>query len=935
MRAGRAAMSWMAGAPLCVGLMFLGHINVALAAAAAADKPATEEDISEVVITGSLIPQNQVRLEAPTPIAVITPADIESRGFSNLTEALQRSSFATGSVQGPQYNGSFTPGAQTISVFGLSPAYVKYLIDGRPLADYPALYNGSDIIASLNGIPIQLVEKVDFLVGGQSSIYGSDAIAGVVNIIMKKKLAGPIFDARYGWTQDGGGTDRRLAAADGLSFANVDVVFGAQYEKTDPIYGFQRPPTRQFFDQGTSPQTAERDFLLFGLFGDANGNTYYFQDPANCANVSGLFGGTLGKQSRANRGDYCGTMRSGFYTIGNGTESTQGYVHVTADLNEHVQPYADVLISHDVTRYNIGGGFFGTSGDTTSPFYYYEDPDLGDLLNAQRIFTPEEFGGMNAVMSKNTNNMVRATVGAKGALVGSWSYNVDATFTKNKLTEKLHMLFTSKINDFFAPIFGPSLGVDPDFGVNIFTPDYAAYYQPITPAQYQSFAGYVTSYSYTEESLFRAQVTSASLFSLPGGDAGIAAVVEGGRQGWDYAPDPLYATGETYLFTSTAGTGHRTRYAGTVELRLPVLPSLTLTGSGRYDAYKVSEGTVDKATYNFGVEYRPIDMVMLRGRYGTAFKAPTLSDEFQGESGFFQTTTDYYTCYKNGFTGSTLHLCPQDQQSYFGTTSGNPKLKPITAKVWDVGVVFTPFERTSLSVDYIDWDIDNEVVAQNSLQLLLTEANCRLGLAGEDINSPTCQAAIAQVTRDATGSLVQFSTPKINNSKEKLGSLTMALDYNFRAGRIGDFELTASYVNLLKHDVQRYSTDPLVRLNDDPVDYSPEFKTKENASIRWSLNGISSTLYVEHFGGSANYLATINGFGTEGSGYLHGLTVANMSVGYELKGIGVTFAVNNLFNKMPPVDKSYPGTEGQPYDQFLYNAYGREYFLEVGYRFQR
>src|SRR5690242_1619532 len=119
MRAGRAAISWMAGVPLCVGLLFFGHSSVVLAAAAA-DKSATEEYISEVVITGSLIPQNQVRLEAPTPITVITPADIESRGFSNLTEALQRSSFATGSVQGPQYNGSFTPGAQTISVFGLS-----------------------------------------------------------------------------------------------------------------------------------------------------------------------------------------------------------------------------------------------------------------------------------------------------------------------------------------------------------------------------------------------------------------------------------------------------------------------------------------------------------------------------------------------------------------------------------------------------------------------------------------------------------------------------------------------------------------------------------------------------------------------------------------------------------------------------------------------
>ncbi len=923
MKLGRSHMWCVAAAILMSGMAGI---------VAAADKPVSDADIAEVVVTGSLIPQDQVHLGAPTPVTVITPADIESRGFSNLTEALQRSSFATGSVQGPQYNGGFTPGAQTISVFGLNPAYVKYLIDGRPLADYPALYNGTDIIASLNGIPIELVERVDFLVGGQSSIYGSDAIAGVVNIIMKKKLTGPVLDARYGWTKDGGGTSRRLAAADGVSFDNIDITFGGQYERTDPIYGFQRPATRQFFDQGTSPQTAERDFLVFGLFGDANGNTYYMEDPANCGNLTGLFGGSLGPASRANRGNYCGTKRSGYYTIGNGGESTQGYLHVSVDLNEHVQPFAEVLISHDVAKYNNGGGNLGTSGDSKGPYNYYEDPNLGDLLNIQRIFAPEEFGGMKAITSKNTNNMVRATVGAKGDLVGSWGYSVDATFTKNDLTERLHMLFTSKINDFFAPIFGPSLGVDPNYGVNIYTPDYAALYQPITPAQYQTFSGYATSYSRTEESLFRAQVTNTHLFSLPGGEAGVAAVVEGGRQGWDYAPDPNYATGETYLYTSTAGSGHRTRYAGTVEARLPVLNSVTVTGSGRYDAYKVAQGTVDKATYNFGVEYRPIDIVMLRARYGTAFKAPTLSDEYQGQSGFYQTTTDYYTCFKNGFTGSTLGNCPQAQQSYFGTTSGNVKLNPITAKVWDVGFVVTPIERTSLSVDYIDWDINNEVTAENAIQLLLTEADCRLGQA--DINSAACQAALAQVTRDGAGNLVAFSTPKINQSKEKLGSLTLALDHRLDAGFVGSFELTFSYTNLLKHDVQRYSTDPLVRYGDDPIDYTPEFKTKENVSVQWSRGPLSSTFYVEHYGRSANYLATINGWGAEGSAYLPTWTLANWSVGYEQSGFGATFAINNVFNKQPPVDHSYDGIQNQPYNELLYTALGRSYYIEVGYKFK-
>jgi outer membrane receptor protein involved in Fe transport len=915
-------------------LLFQGTLLQSVhGAAAAADKVSGNEDISEVVVTGSLIPQN-TRLEAPTPITVITTADIEARGFSNLTEALQRSSFATGSVQGPQFSGGFTPGVQTLSVFGLSPAYMKYLIDGRPIADYPALYNGTDLVTGLNGIPVELIDRVDVLVGGQSSIYGSDAVAGVVNVIMKKKLDGPIADARYGWTRGGGGTDRRFALADTVIFGDLNVTFGGQYERQDPIYGFQRTPTSTYFTQGTSPQTAERDFLLFGLFGDANGNTYYFEDPAKCGNVSKLFGGTTALHTRARRGDYCGTTNAGYYTIGNGLESTQGYLHLTDSLNEHVELFTDALASHELTRFNAnGGGYFGTQGDSTSPFYYYEDPNIGDLLNVQHIFAPEEFGGMKSALSKSTLNSIRVSAGARGMVAGGWSYSADATYTENKLTEQVHMLFTSKINAFFAPAFGPSLGVDPDFGVNIFTPDYGALYQPLTPQQYASFAGVVNSYSRTEESLFRGQLTNTSLFQLPGGDAGFAAVVEGGRQGWDYAPDPLYATGETYLYTSTAGTGHRTRYAGTLELRLPVIQTLTATASSRYDAYKVPGGTIDKATYNLGLEFHPVDMLLLRGRYGTAFKAPTLADQFQGKSGFFQTLTDYYTCAINGFTGSTLGNCPQAQQSYFGETSGNPQLKPITAKVWDVGFVVKPLEHASLSFDYIHWDISNEVIQQSADQLLRTESACRLG--GLDSNSGACQAAFAQVTRDATGTLVSISTPKINQSQEKLGAITMTADYLLQARHAGDFELTFSYSDLLKHDAQQYVTDPLVSIYSDPINYAREFKSKENVSLTWKLAGFSSTFYVEHYGGVANYLATINGIGAAGVSYLPSWTLANLSVGYEIaSAFHVTFAVNNLFNKMPPVDHSYPGTENQPYDIFLYNVYGRAYSLEVGYKLQ-
>ncbi|MBV9697992.1 MAG: TonB-dependent receptor [Gammaproteobacteria bacterium] len=908
----------------------------------AATAPATDADSSklqEVVVTGSLIPQ--VEKETSAPVTVISADDIETKGFANVAEALQHSNFATGSVQGPQFVNGFTPGAQTLSLFGLSPSYTKYLLDGRPIADYPALYNGTDIITSISGIPTVLVDRIDVLPGGQSSIYGSDAIAGVVNIILRKKMQGPEADLRYGWTKDGGGTQRRIGLADGFSIGNLTTVIGGQYEKIDPIWGYQRPKTRSYFAGGTSPQTAERDWLVFGLFGQPNGDLYYFLDPANCANVASQFSNSVQLSSREGRGTYCGTTRSGYYTLNNGSESTQGFVHSTLDLGSSTQLFADLLLNHEAIRFNTGTVFYGTASDG-GPFSYYVDPNVAggsDLLNVQRIFSPEEAGNIRAQSNKNTTNSVRATLGLNGALGASnWKYLLDMTYTENKLTEATHLAFTQAIENFFAPIFGPNLGPDPIFGQPQYMVNYAKFYQPITPAEYASFTGYAFSYSRTEDSLARAQLTNSSLLAMPGGDAGAALLVEGGRQGWDYAPDPRFLNGGTYLYTATAGSGHRTRWASTGELRLPVVKTLSLDASARYDAYQVPGGNFNKATYNLGAEFRPVRSLLLRGRYGTAFKAPTLSDEFQGQSGFFQTVTDYYTCAKNGFLPGNpppkdIGSCPQAGETEFGTTAGNPHLKPINAKVSGVGIVWSPIEHSAFSVDYLHWKINDEVQQQDSDQLMRTDSACLLGQL--DPTSPTCVAAISQVQRDANGLIVQFSTPKENLAVENLNVLVVAFNYLWELGRSGSLELEGSYSDILKHSFIRFPGDPEINYLTSPF-YSTEFKTKENVSATWNLAKFGTTVYVEHYGRTPNNAATLTLEPSPGSGTLQPWTIVNWSAKYEAApGLVVSFNVDNVFNKEPPFDPTWTGIDNQPYNIFNYNDYGRSYFIDLNYKFTK
>jgi iron complex outermembrane recepter protein len=891
----------------------------------------TDSNLQEVVVTGSLIPTTQQ--QTFTPVITITSEDIQAKGFTDVAEALQRLSYATGSIQNGQYSGGFTQGAKVVSFFGLDVAYTKYLINGLPIADYPALYNGSESFVSISGIPTVLIDHIDILPGGQSSIYGSDAIAGVVNVVMKTHMDGPMIDARYGFYDDGGGADRRIAIADGFTLGNFNLVGGLQYENSNPIWGYQRDLTQQFYTQGATPATAERDYLIYGVFGQANGNTYYFEDPANCANVTSQWNNTVRLSMRPDHGTYCGTQYDGAYTNLNGDEQVQLYGHATFDINDNLQIYGDTLISHDVVRLSIGPNFIASDEDSTSPLGYYEDPRLGpDYLNFQRGFSPEEAGGLNNTLNKNTNNSVRGTLGIKGDIGANWKWLADATWTDNKLTELTHVFMTAPTEAYLSGIYGPQLGFDPNLGTYEYEPNYGNFYQTVSPALYNSINKVLASYSYTEESMLRAQVTNTNLFTLPGGNAGMALQAEGGDQGWNYAPDPNYLDGGAYGYTATAGSGHRSRYAGTVETSLPLFKMLKADLSGRYDDYRVEGDNVSKFTYNISLEFQPIQQILVRGRFGTAFKAPTLADQFQGVSGFYEGLTDYLTCYKSGYTTATIGNCPQFGESVFGTTSGNTKLAPITAKIWDLGLVLTPVESLSLNGDYIRYSISDEIASADANKLLETDAACELGQLS--ITSPTCVAALADVTRDSSGSLVSVYTPKQNVSRENLGVMILGADYKYRLGRYGVLDANISYTDTLLHTYQQFPGDAFINDLNDPF-YSTEFKTKANAELTWTLEPVSITAYVERYGESPNYISeeVPEGYTQPGAGNVGAWTLADFSVRYRpVKTLEVSVAINNAFNTMPPADHSQPGITNQPYNEFNYNVYGREFFLQLTYK---
>jgi outer membrane receptor protein involved in Fe transport len=904
-------------------------------AATADQKP---KDLDKVTVTGSLIPQTT--LETFTPVTIISAEDIQARGFNNVAEVLQGSSFSTGGVQNNQSSASFTQGAETLSLFGLSASYVKYLIDGRPMANYPALYNGSDVFNNISGIPVELVERIEILPGGQSSLYGSDAIAGVVNIILKKNIDGAILSGRFGGYDEGGGRSGRISFADSVSAVDdkLNIVFGIQAEKSDPVWGYQRDLTSQFNTNGYNgaPQLASRDWLVYSPF-----TSYKFLDPANCANVSGGFDGSVEMQTRPGFGDenYCGSMTTpGYRTLKNSKEGVQLYTHATWDFNDLAQGYADVLLSHEKVKYHVGSNY--TWWGTSVKWGYFYDPELDDFLNLQRAFTPEDMGGWENSMQENKSTSYAVTVGVNGTLSedSNWDYDISLSRTHYKLDEIDLARLADPINDYFQEhVLGPQLGLDPYYGAYpVFQPDYAAFYTLMSPSDFYSFMGKTVSRSSTFDNMIRAQFTNGSLFSLPGGDAGAAIAVEAGTQGWTYTPDPRLLNGEIWGTTAVSGGGKRSRYAMTGELRLPVLEPLTITASARYDGFRAAGREISKPTYALGVEYRPIESLLFRGKYGTAFKAPTLADQFQGLSGFYSTTTDYYNCGLLGFDPGEVDLCPArfSDLQYFGQQSGNPDLKPINAKVWSYGVVWAPTAKFSVSADYHHWDIRDEVRLQSVDQLMRDEAACRTG--GLDINSGTCQAAISQITRGSAGTVQSIEVKKINIAKQTLDAVTVDMNYRQELGAFGTLGLSGSWTRNLEHLLQDYPTDPVVDALNDPY-WSTDPKYKANASVSWNKARWTTTLYANYIGPTPNYRATLDpdGYAFAGAGRLGSYTTANASVNFDVtEDLKLSFLVNNLANRMPDMDvRSYPGNSGEPYNSSNFNLLGRAYYVEAKWNF--
>jgi len=894
--------------------------------------PTADEDtvtrLETLEVTGSRIPRAQV--EGPAPITVITAAEIRANGFTTIPDVLRAMTQNGGETQSQQSasGADFSPGAQQVDLRGLGPNHTLVLVNGRRIADFPMPFKGRSNFTDISSIPIAMIDRIEVLTGSASAIYGSDAISGVVNFILKKSVDGTVVDVRAGGTTRGGGESFDASIVGGFGRGDFSAVYSVELQSQQPLWAYDRGIQDSTQDAPrASGQVARRGWLRTDWWD-------YYLDPGQAA-CDALAAYNHGSTYHAARpgwgydddtgeevdGRYCGSDTAiGYGTILSKRRGVNGYTSMTYDLGEGTQWFADLQAGYhtvDLFRDVTAWSYMAPDGNEEG---YFFNQATGQVEYWQRQFTPEEIGGLHRSMIETTQKTFGLTTGFKGTIGESWDYEASIGHSRYKAEISWPQIVAARANALFL---GEQLGEDED-GFPIFDADPARLYRPLTREEYDSIAARTVYHPQSETSTAAFTASTLDLFPLPGGDAGFSGTVEVGHQSYDLNPDPLATEYHYYSWKDSDGHGSRNRWAAAGELRMPLHDTLALSLAARYDRYRYAGHSIGKATWSAGLEWRPADSLLVRGSYGTAFRAADLHYVFAGLGNDETSGVDYYNCLVD-----EAEDCEDYSEGLIRTREGNRNLDPETSTSWTAGFVWSPLDGLDFSLDWFDIDMRDQVQDMSVDAILRDEAACRLGQL--DITSPTCIDALSRITRSANGSLYGIYVNPINVARETTSGVDLTARYRFDTG-IGAFTLTANHTWVDHHDFQQYPGDPV----EDEFAVNSGFdipRTKTSASVTWEYGAFSTTLHGQRLGKLPNGWSYDQVWEDGDPGpYIPATYRYNLSMAYRFNDHSrLALAVTNLFDKMPPKDPTY--TSYPYYDISWFDAVGRTINLQYTHKF--
>jgi len=901
-------------------------------------------DLGKLKVTGSRI--RRLDVEGPSPIVVVTRDEIEERGFSSVYEALENLTQNTGTLQHESFTNRFTPNAQALNLRNLGGGRTLVLLNGRRVADYPQPYNSQSNFFNFATIPAAAIEQVEVLTGSASAVYGSDAIAGVINVILRDDVTAPTITARYGTTADGGGDSTRVSGVWGKQWDRASVTIAAEHHAIDPIFG----KDRDYLDDVTdAPQLAgsvpfSRAALIYsGFIGSPNSlvespGNYYDPGEDVCAAMQSE-GVPYVYAYRQDRGNYCGRDDFGDETIQNKRDRNSVYMNFKADISDSTSFYADAMY-WDSSAYNKGFNIWW-GGRVWHPTIDNAAGTQGDLVNIQRIFHPNETGDQTNSYEESATNV---SMGFEGSFSNFWNWEAGASYSTNDYHQRQWRMKEEVADEYFAgtemidvciPLFGVALGCDfPDYSTAGFN-----LYETLGQDDIDTLMGQLMIDSDASVYSVFAEV-DGDLMEMKHGPLQFAAVAEFASQEYDITPDErlLSQTGEGWWGRSgTGGGGERDRSGAGIELGIPLTENFRATTALRYDNYNDKSEVGGAATYGVGLEFRPTDALLLRASYNTSFRAPDMHYLFADESGFFSSARDIYQCRQDAIDASEeYNELDCDFFQFAGIREGNLDLEEEEGESLTFGFVFSPTNNFSLQVDFYQLELDGAVLDLSIQQLARDEADCRLGVDvngnSVDTSSAKCVDALTRIVRlddplAPPGTIQDFdviTTGGINQSFRKQTGIDAAMDYRWETDSLGDFGIRFDYTHVLSDQLQEFSFDDIERdFRDDKQNFNA--RSNINMTATWEYKKFSGVLHGTRIGSMPNWQET----GRIAPWFTYN---ASASMRFMDDKLVASILVGNLLNTRPPKDEGF--TSWPFFWRGQYNALGRQTFLRLSYTFE-
>jgi iron complex outermembrane recepter protein len=941
-----------------------------------------------VTITGSRIARDT--FNSVSPVQIITREETTLAGFNSTTSVLQSTAVTAGGAQINNAYGGFVtdggPGANTISLRGLGTTRTLVLLNGRRVS--PAGSRGSVGAADLNVLPTSIIDHIEILKDGASSIYGSDAVAGVINVITKKNIKGVIVEGQYNATEAGGGEEQRYSITAGTTLdrgfvsGSVELYRRSEITRGDREWTQCETDYRRTSSGGVVGEWGSLDFRdprtglpkCYGITG--TGNQGVTINTIGTGNVTGVGApgsvGTVHNRWRPNSAVTTGLVgfeglsgninvrdttdpRKMAETIISPAEIKTGFLQGGYDLRAlgNAEAYGELLLHSRESHQNSGLSQLSLDYARGSPLIPAGLAGVPNILGPTLISNGQPvqvraFIGQDSRRSSQELDYQKGTAGIRGDLPWSdWKYDLGASWAKSEASYTFENFLTDRLAQSLDVVAsgGGFACRNPANGCVAAPVLSTAVIGGVLPPQWLNFVfAPVTGNTVYKETTVTLG-TTGSLFQLPHGRVRSAVGFEYRRAEIDDTPSIEMQTANVYNFSSasiTRGKDSVKEVYGEVEV--PVLAGmrgaeeLTLNVSGRWTDYK-SYGS--DTTYKAGILYTPIKAVSFRASKGTSYRAPALFEQFLGStSGFIANTNDpCHNLAQQDPTSVRARNClseglPPDfmsTQSVRSNTIGGAGagLKAETSENQTFGIILQPNLPAgqgsfSFAIDYYKIRVDNGVDRVGTSNILSLCYNDPAFIAG---------GGYCRLIRRApagTNRALEVDNSYINVSTDQVRGFDYTLRFSRDIGP-GNFLANAVITRYLEQSTKLFPDDPLEDskglIGSPKMTASLDLQYRYRSwRVRYGMEWIDKMSYYDFFGQDP---ATSTYKMDTPSYVLH-----SASLQYTGDKWAATAGVRNIANRYPPsISQGFMTRVGNAPLYSGFDYFGRTFFVNVSKTF--